>query len=381
MVMIHKINKKTLDDIIKEMTDVVVKSKDEIFYISEEAHNEYNSLKVELESTKEKVKEYIVRNKRLELKVRSYRQRLSKVSKEFDKYSEEEIHEIYEKTHKLQTEYAIVMKEEKTLRLKRDDLERRMIRLHGTIEHAENLGQKISVILTYLDEDFRVVNEAIKTAHEKQQFGLKIIEAQEEERKKLSREIHDGPAQMLANLLIRSEIINRSFREGDIDDALREVKNIRETVRKSLYEVRRIIYDLRPMALDDLGLFPTLKKYVSTVSDYSNNKIDLLFIGDEERLEAEYEVAFFRMIQEAIQNAVKHAQASLIKVKLELRPERANIIVEDDGIGFELDKVGDKSFGIIGMKERVDMLDGKISIKSILGEGTTIVIHVPMNHL
>lgn len=379
MVMGHQVSKKSLDSIIDEMTEVVVKSKDEIFYISEEAHNEFNSLKVELEETKEKVKQYITKSKKLEAKVRRYRQKLSKVNKEFDKYSEDEIRAVYEKTHNLQTEFAICMKEEKTLRLKRDDLERRMIRLKNTIEHAENLGQKISVILTYLDEDFQAVNEVIKTAHEKQQFGLKIIEAQEEERRKLSREIHDGPAQMLANLLIRSEIIDRSFRKGDTDEAFQEIKNIRETIRRSLYEVRRIIYDLRPMALDDLGLIPTLQKYVSTVSDYSKNKIELMFIGEDERLEAEYEVAFFRMIQEAIQNAVKHAEANFIKVKLEVAVDRVNIIVEDDGIGFDSNDIGDNSFGIIGMKERVEMLEGTIAIKSTLGIGTTIVIQVPVD--
>lgn len=378
MVMIQKINKKTLDGIIKEMTNVVVKSKDEIFHISEEAHNEYNTLKKELEETKIKVKRYINKSKKLELRVRNYRQRLSIVSKEFDKYSEEEIRDVYDKTLELQTELVVVNKDEKTFRLKRDELERRIVRLKNTIEHAENLGQKISVILKYIDEDFNAVNKAIKSAYEKQQFGLKIIEAQEEERKKLSREIHDGPAQMLANLLIRSEIIDRSFREGGIDEALDEIKNIRETIRKSLYEVRRIIYDLRPMALDDLGLFPTLKKYVSTISSYSNNKIELISLGDEERLAPEYEVAFFRMIQEAIQNAIKHAQASLIEVKFELTSTRANIIVKDNGIGFDPDDVGEKSFGIIGMKERVEMLEGTLSIKSSINQGTSIIIQTPI---
>lgn len=380
MVMVQKLSEKTLDKIIEEMTNVVIKSKDEIFFISEEAHSEYNALKVELEETKEKVKKYIKKSQELELKVRNYRKRLSTVSKEFDKYTESEIRDVYEKTHQLQMELAIVNKEEKTLRLKRDDIERRIIRLKRTIEHAENLGRKISVILSYLDEDFRAVNKVLENAKEKQQFGLKIIEAQEEERKKLSREIHDGPAQMLANLLIRSEIIDRSFRKGEIDAALEEIKSIRETIRKSLYEVRRIIYDLRPMALDDLGLFPTLKKYIATVSDYSNNKIELLFIGDEGRLPSEYEVAFFRMIQEAVQNAIKHAEATLIEVKLELKHDMANIVIKDNGIGFNPSEVNEKSFGIIGMKERVEMLEGKILINSTIGKGTSIVIQTPIIH-
>src|SRR5699024_5168825 len=142
---------------------------------------------------------------RLEIEVRKARKKLSVVSSEFDRYSEKDIHEMYEKTHLLQTELAVLRKEEKNLREKRDDLERRIIHLKNTIEHAGNLGQKVSVVLTYLYDDFGQVNELLKTAKEKQNFGLKIIEAQELERKRLSREIHDGPAQMLANILIRSE--------------------------------------------------------------------------------------------------------------------------------------------------------------------------------
>src|SRR5699024_6679201 len=96
------------------------------------------------------------------------------------------------------------------------------------------------------------------------EFGLKIIEAQEVERLKLSREIHDGPAQMLANILLRSELVNRTFRSGDVDGAIAEIKSDRKMIRSSPYEVRRIIYDLRPIAPHPLGLSPTIKKHVAT---------------------------------------------------------------------------------------------------------------------
>src|SRR5699024_11789197 len=108
---------------------------------------------------------------------------------------------------------------------KRDDLERRLLRLTQTIERAEALASKISVIENYLQVDFYQVNEMIESAKQKQEFGLKIIEAQEEERRRLSREIHDGPAQMLANILLRSELVDRTFRSGDVDGALEEIKS------------------------------------------------------------------------------------------------------------------------------------------------------------
>ncbi len=381
MVLDNKMDKKTLDAIIDEMTNVVEKSKDEIFHISEEAMDEHSHLLQELEETKELVKEYIQKGDELEKEVRKSRKKLSMVSREFNRYSESDIRNVYEQTHSLQTELAIMRQEEKALRERRDDLERRIMRLRRTIEHANNLGRKVSVVLTYLHDDFSHVNEALKTAKEKQQFGLKIIEAQETERKRLSREIHDGPAQMLANILIRSEIVDLAFREGNVDHALGEVKSIRENIRSSLQEVRRIIYDLRPMALDDLGLFPTIRKHVKTMADYSGIDIELILLGEERRLEANYEVAIFRLMQEALQNAINHSEAESIKVLIESRKDQITVVIKDDGIGFDkcVKEVKKNSFGLIGMRERVDILEGELVINTKKGEGTTVKIKIPYN--
>jgi len=372
-----KTRDKDLDYILDEMVDVVENSKDEIFNISEEARSEHEQLLRELEYTKEKVLEYIEDGDKLEQNVRYSRKRLSEVSKYFDRYSEEEIREVYESTHELQTKLAMLRQEERALRLKRDELERRLQNLDNTIKRAENLANKISVILTYLTDDFKQVNEMIEEAKEKQEFGLKIIEVQEEERKRISREIHDGPAQMLANILLRSELVDRTFREGSPEDALAEIKSMRKMVRSSLYEVRRIIYDLRPMALDDLGLIPTIKKYVNTTAEYNNVKIEFTSIGEVKRINQKYEIAFFRLAQEAIQNAVKHAEATLITVKIEICSRNLNLVITDNGKGFDPTIKRDKSFGLMGMKERVEMFDGIIDINSTIGLGTKIVIRVP----
>lgn len=372
-----KTREKDLDFILDEMVDVVENSKDEIFNISEEARSEYEQLLRELEYTKEKVLEYIEDGDKLEQNVRYSRRRLSEVSKYFDRYTEDEIREVYESTHELQTKLAMLRQEERSLRVKRDDLERRLQNLDQTIKRAENLANKISVILTYLTDDFRQMNVMIEEAKEKQEFGLKIIEAQEEERKRISREIHDGPAQMLANILLRSELVDRTFRKGSPEEALEEIRNVRKMVRSSLYEVRRIIYDLRPMALDDLGLIPTIKKYISTTSEYNNIPIDFSSIGEVKRINQKYEIAVFRMAQEAIQNAVKHSEATQISVKIEICTNNLNLIVTDNGKGFDPTIKRDKSFGLMGMKERVEMFDGTFDIISELGSGTKIVIQLP----
>ncbi|MBC5637909.1 histidine kinase [Ornithinibacillus sp. BX22] len=376
-----KTREKALDYILNEMVDVVENSKDEVFHISEEARTEYERLLRDLEYTKAKVLRYIDEGDKLEQNVRYSRKRLSEVSKYFDRYSEDEIREVYESTHELQTKLAMLRQEEKGLREKRDELERRLQNIDHTIKRAENLANKISVILTYLTDDFRQVNEMIEEAKEKQEFSLRIIEAQEEERKRISREIHDGPAQMLANILLRSELVDRTFREGSTDDALEEIRSLRKMVRSSLYEVRRIIYDLRPMALDDLGLIPTIKKYITTTSEYNNINIEFTSIGEVKRINQKYEIAVFRLAQEAIQNAVKHAEATLISVKIEICTRNLNLIVTDNGKGFDPSIKRDKSFGLMGMKERVEMFDGVMDIISTIGKGTKIVIQVPMEGL
>ncbi|WP_345242324.1 sensor histidine kinase [Pontibacillus salipaludis] len=374
-----KIGEKALDSIIQEMIDTVTNSKDEIFQIGEQSRNEFEQLDRELNDTKKQVVEIIDAGDSLERQVRFSRMRLSEVSKHFDRYSEQEIREVYEQTHQLQMQLSVKREQEKQLRERRDELERRLRKLEDTVERADALGGKISVVLNYLNDDFRQVSEALEDAKEKQAFGLQIIEAQEEERRRLSREIHDGPAQMLANVMLRSDLIDRTFRQRGVNEALKEIKEVRGMVRSALYEVRRIIYDLRPMALDDLGLVPTLKKYLATIEEYNNMDIPFTAYGEDKRLDPKYEVALFRLVQEAVQNAVKHAEASKIEVKFELKRSLVNIIVKDDGRGFDTSQKKEKSFGLVGMKERVEMLDGEISIDSQLGSGTIIMIQVPLN--
>lgn len=370
-------SKRALDNIIDEMIEVVENSKHEIFNIGEEARDEYNRLQKELEETKVKVIEHIDRGDKLERKVRLSRQRLSEVSKNFDRFSEKEIQDVYEKTHKLQTSLAILQQDELILRERRDELERRLITLDQTIDRAENLANKISVVLPYLHDDFRQVNEMIEDAKEKQEFSLKIIQAQEDERRRISREIHDGPAQMLANVLLRSELVERAIRDQTVDQALIEIRSIRKMLSSSLREVRRIIYDLRPMALDDLGLIPTIKKYVANTAEYTNVNIEFISLGEERRLEQEYEITLFRVMQESLQNAIKHGKSSKIVVKLEIGQNFLSLMITDDGKGFDPALKKDKSFGLLGMKERVEMLKGKLSIDSVLRKGTRIYINIP----
>ncbi|MBN8201535.1 sensor histidine kinase [Bacillus sp. NTK034] len=377
---IKKFDTKTLDLILQKMVDTVGTSKDEIFRIGEQCRRDYETLTEELREVKQMVIKTIDEGDKLEVQTKFARKRLSEVSMHFKNYTESEVRDAYEKAHQLQMDLSMNRQLEKQLRDRRDDIERRLLGVGETIERAEALVSQISVVMSYLTSDLKQMGEIIEDARIKQEFGLKIIEAQEEERKRLSREIHDGPAQMMANVMMRSDLIERVYKERGGDEAITEIKSLKKMVRSALYEVRRIIYDLRPMALDDLGLVPTLKKYLQTIEEYhSTVKIRFSNLGEEKRLPAQYEVALFRLIQESVTNALKHSEAAEIIVKLEINKARVAVIIKDNGRGFDIRERKTESFGIIGMRERVELLEGQLSIDSKPGKGTVVIIQVPLN--
>ncbi len=372
----------SLDIIFNRMLETITSSKDDIFIISEQSRRSFEEMRNELEVVRYEISLIINEADDLERKSQLSKQRLVQVSKGFKDFSEEQIRIAYENANDLQTKLLITRQKEKQLREKRDDLERRMKALYDTIERADHIVNQVNVVINYLTSDLKNVGLALEQAKIKQDFGIRIIAAQEEERRRLSREIHDGPAQMMANVLMRSSLIERSYKEKGIEQAIAELSELKVTVRNALSEVRRIIYDLRPMALDDLGIGPTLKKYLSTVMEYNPGvMIHYQSSGQECRLSSEQEVAIFRLVQECVTNSLKHAKPKDIDVKMEWMKEAVNIVVKDNGNGFEMEEVKEQSFGLIGMRERIDLLDGEMKLHSLLGKGTIIMFKIPYSQI
>ncbi|MFY3791565.1 sensor histidine kinase [Ureibacillus sp. MALMAid1270] len=375
----EKIDIASLDVIFNRMIDTITNSKNDIFIISEQSRRNFEQLKLELELVKQKIAITINECDLLEQKTKIAKNRLVEVSKYFDKYSEEQVREAYENANELQIKLSLTRANEKQLREKRDDIERRLRELNDTIERAEHIVNQVNVVINYLTSDLKNVGKALENAKMKQEFGIKIIASQEKERKRISREIHDGPAQMMANVLMRSDLIERTYRDRGVEAAIKEIRNLKVTVREALSEVRRIIYDLRPMALDDLGIIPTLRKYLSTLMEY-NPRVQIKFQSNnsETRLPSDYEVSIFRLVQECVNNAIKHGEASEISVKIEWLKKHININVKDNGSGFDINNVKEKSFGLVGMKERIDLLKGTMDINSNPGQGTLIMFKIPL---
>lgn len=375
----NQIDIASLDVIFNRMLETITSSKDDVFIISEQSRRNFEDMQQELEVVRHEIKIIIDESDNLEKLLQLSRQRLVVVSKSFNNHSEEQIRAAYENTSNLQLKVSLCREREKQLRDKRDDLERRLRTLYDTIERADHIVNQVNVVINFLTTDLKNVGAALEQAKIKQDFGIRIIAAQEEERKRLSREIHDGPAQMMANVLMRSNLIDRTFREKGADAALKEIQDLKISVRNALSEVRRIIYDLRPMALDDLGIDPTLKKYLSTIMEYNPGvEIQFLSYNNERRIPSDYEVAVFRLVQESVNNALKHGKPNLIIVKLEWLCDEINVVVKDNGVGFDTESVREGSFGIIGMKERIDLLKGSLKISSSIGKGTTILMKIPL---
>jgi len=204
-----------------------------------------------------------------------------------------------------------------------------------------------------------------------------MIQAQEAERQRLSRQMHDGPAQALSNFILQTEIAMRLF-EVDQGKARDELSNLKAAASSTFQKVRDFIFDLRPMMLDDLGLAPTVKRYVDAFREKSGLDVNATVSGQDKRLENYLEVLVFRSVQELLNNASQHSQAAQIKVQIDITNSDVRVSVEDNGRGFEENADSEnKGLGIKLIKERVEMLGGNFELDSALGQGAKVSFSVP----
>ncbi len=365
-----------LDRIVKTTIDAVEQGKTQIFDIYEAARNEVENIKKDVERTKQETVAIIFTVDDLEKKERRSRIKLMEVSRNFSIYSEDDIKAVYDDARNLQVELAVARAQEQSLRQQRDELELRLRSLKNTVSKAEGLTTQVGAVLGYLGDEMGNVVVKIESLQQSQVFGAKIIKAQEEERRRVSREIHDGPAQAMANIVFRAEVCERLI-DIDVLRAKKELADLRAQVRLCLKETRKIIFDLRPMTLDDLGLVPTVKRFLDTVKERSGMIYDIRILGEERRLDSYVEIGVFRIFQEAITNIEKHAQAQTISIAMEFRRDTFLATIADDGKGFNTaDNFGNESFGLLGMRERIHLLNGELTIKSEIGVGTKVIIKV-----
>jgi two-component system, NarL family, sensor histidine kinase DegS len=203
------------------------------------------------------------------------------------------------------------------------------------------------------------------------------VNAQEAERQRLSRQMHDGPAQAMSNFILQTEIAMRLL-DVDPAQAKEELSNLKNSALGTFQKVRNFIFELRPMMLDDLGLVPTIRKYVEAFKEQTSLDAALTVTGVERRMEPYLEVMIFRAIQELLGNAARHSQAAAVKLHIDMGNENVRVSVDDNGRGFDPEAaLTGGSLGLKLIQERVEMLGGKFDVDSAIGKGARIVITVP----
>jgi len=215
---------------------------------------------------------------------------------------------------------------------------------------------------------------------------VRVIEAQEIERQRLARQMHDGPAQSLTNFILQAEICQRLF-DRNPDRAAEELNNLKTVATGTFQKIRDFIFDLRPMMLDDLGLIPTLRRYSEAYQEKSEMTVNLHILGDERRLESHREVILFRSIQELLNNARAHAKASNVTVTLDMGQDVISATVEDNGQGFDIESIlaesedapqsDEKALSLKTLRERLEMVGGSLEVMSEEGRGSRITARIP----
>lgn len=227
---------------------------------------------------------------------------------------------------------------------------------------------------------FNMMLEAIDEAN--RQRATQIMNAMEEERKRIARELHDETSQVLTSLLISLAILEESITTQEARDRIAETRTL---AHRTLRAIRNLSIDLRPSALDDLGLLPALRWYIKEYQQKFTIVVDFQAEGFKERLSTEMETALYRIVQESLTNVARHAQAHHVSIALKEETDAVYATITDDGRGFDPEQVQklpssgqERGWGLMGMHERAHLLDGDLTIDSSPGKGTTVRACLPL---
>jgi two-component system sensor histidine kinase UhpB len=236
-----------------------------------------------------------------------------------------------------------------------------------------------------LQEFTLTLNAMLETLeHDRQQLqalSSQVIDAQEAERRRIARELHDETAQTLTSLLVRLRILERA---NDLAQVRASTAELRELAHKALEEVRNMARELRPSTLDDLGLVAAAQSYTEHTAELLGFTVTFDSARFPQRLDPQVELVLYRVIQEALTNVARHANARHVSVTLTQEGGCAVAIIQDDGVGFDLEAVmasKERGLGLIGMRERMSLVGGRLAISSRPGAGTTVRAEVPLGGL
>lgn len=255
----------------------------------------------------------------------------------------------------------------------------------AAVQHARaELEQRVQERTAQLDAmNAQLQSEVVehrRAEKARQELQVRLVNAQEEERGRISRELHDEIGQQISALMLSLKALEAAVPAGETPTKLRE---LRATAERVAEEIHQVAYELRPIVLDELGLERALGGFLETWKQRRGIEVDFFSGGiDEPRLPREVETTLYRITQEATNNVYKHAKARRVSVSIERRGDQVTGIIEDDGVGFDtnaLTGADPRRIGIIGMRERVAIVGGELTIESAPGRGTTVRVRLPVS--
>ena len=286
---------------------------------------------------------------------------LQQLQNQFDQMPPQEIRNVYDSALDAQQRLFVMRGQLEKLQNEKSHLER----FKSTLERARLASGSGSVVASVSGSRGPLASVEM------------LVNAQETERQRLSRQMHDGPAQALSNFILQTEIAMRLM-DVDAGQARDELNSLKASAMGTFQKVRNFIFELRPMMLDDLGLAPTVRRYADAFKEQAGLDINVTITGHERRLEPYLEVMLFRAIQELLGNAARHSQAGLVKVVVDLGEDRIRVSVDDNGKGFDPESVlQGNSLGLKLIRERTEMLGGNFEVDSAIGKGSRILFAVP----
>ncbi len=374
---------KMLEEILQRTRQALEEGRSQVFEVAEAAQEECTRTEVVLQTVQSEMEHAIVEVEELTRRFAVVRVELLRSNRDYEQYSEAEKQRIYEEAEQIRTALAAARERERLLRVRRDNLQQTLAKLREIAAKAERLVSQVGMAMTYLSGSLLDVNKQLEHMHMREQAGQEMLLGQEIERKRMAGALHDGPVQNLAHLVVQLEICERLYEAGREAEAREKFQGLKKIAQGAMADLRRIIYDLNPMTLDDLGLVLTINNYLDNLAKQSGIETRFVLLGRERRLEPQLEMAVFRIVQEAVNNCLKHARASELEVTLEYTRHHISVAVKDDGIGFDAASVQEKlksgkHFGLLNMQSRANVLGGSLQFHGEEGKGARVLVTIPL---
>ena len=357
-----------LDSIITSMND----GKEEIFAITEQINKENRQVKADITEVRREIRLYNAQIEKLKKMELESRKTLLIVSSDFDKYNSDDIKDAYDNSYNLQQDLMKKQLEIDSIIKKLELFENRIQKNNELVSKAEELLSRIEIMSYYMKLDSSIDSES-------EDLFTKWILFQENEKNRIARDIHDGPAQTIASLVIRSDIIRKLIEKDSPNTTIyKEIEQLKFQLRSVIKEIRKIMYDLRPTSLDELGFSSSIHGLISKTEEDCNIKFSVSIDEESEIKNSNLKIICFRIIQESLNNIIKHSKAEKAYIYVKITTDYIDMIVQDNGVGFDTTKINSaNSFGLSSLKERVALVNGNVNIDSKFSKGTAINVKIP----